>query len=127
MVDSERVRMYIEQAEMYQHNFKRLYDQKEYTKACECLWGAIVSLLNALSIIRNQRPLMSHQELKNFIKEVAIDCNDEEMYKLFKYSEKLHANFYHQFFDEDDYLVYIDDAIKLIEKLKRVIWSYIRT
>ena len=49
------------------------------------------------------------------------------MYKLFKHSEKLHANFYHQFFDEDDYLVYIDDAIKLIEKLKRVIWSYIRT
>ncbi len=70
---------------------------------------------------------MSHQELKNFVKEIAIDCNDEEMYKLFKYSEKLHANFYHQFFDEDDYLVYIDDAIKLIEKLKRVIWSYIRT
>ena len=127
MVDSERVRKYIEQAEMYQHNFKRLYDQKEYTKTCECLWGAIVSLLNALSIIRNQKPLTSPQEIKNFVKEIAIDSEDEELYKLFKHSEKLHANFYHQFFDEDDYLVYIDDAIKLIEKLKRVIWSYIRT
>jgi len=126
MVDRRRVKKYLEQAEIYQHNFKRLYDQKEYPKACECLWGAIVSLINALSVLSHQRPLMSHQELKNFVKEVAIDCNDEEMYKLFKHSEKLHANFYHQFFDEDDYLVYIDDAIKLIEKLKRVIWSYIK-
>jgi HEPN domain-containing protein len=127
MVDKrERVRKYIEQAENYQYNFKELYNRGEYPKACESLWGAIVSLLNALSIIRNQKPLTSHQEIKNFVKEIAVDCEDEELYKLFKHSEKLHANFYHQFFDQDDYLVYIDDGIKLIENLKRVIWDYIK-
>ncbi|RLI84242.1 MAG: hypothetical protein DRP01_08240 [Archaeoglobales archaeon] len=108
-----KVEKYLKQAEEYMENFKELYDKKEMSKACENLWGVIVSLLNALSIIRNQKPLIRHQELKNFVKDVAVDCEDEELYKLFKHSEKLHANFYHQFFDEDDYLLYIDDAKKV--------------
>ncbi len=121
----ERVRKYIEQAEKYLNNVKELYNQEEYPKACESLWGAIVSLLNALSIIKNEKPLTSHQEVKNFAKEIAIECCDEELYKLFKHSEKLHANFYHQFFDKDDYLVYIDDGFKLIEKLKKIIPKFL--
>ncbi len=120
----EKVEKYLKQAEEYQRNFRKLYDKKELPKACESLWGVIVSLLNALSILRNQKVLTSHQEIKNFVKEIAVEREDEDLYKLFKHSEKLHANFYHQFFDQDDYLIYIDDGIKLIEKLKKIIWDY---
>ena len=127
MVDiGSRVKKYIEQAENYQDNVRELYNQEEYPKACECLWGAIVSLLNALSIIKNKKPLTSHQEIRNFVKDTAIEYNDEELYKLFKHSEKLHVNFYHQFFDKDDYKVYIDDGFKLIEKLKKIIHINLR-
>jgi len=119
------VRKYVEQAEIYRHNFRELYRRGEYPKACESLWGAIVSLINALSILKIRKPLTSHQEIKNFIKEIAVELNDKELYKLFKHSEKLHANFYHQFFDQDDYLVYIDDGLKLIDKLKSIM-DYIK-
>jgi hypothetical protein len=61
-----------------------------------------VAALNALSSARSWKPSVGHQELKLFARQLSIEVDDPEVYRVFREAEKLHAGFYHAFLTVED-------------------------
>ena len=66
--------------------------------------------------------LGKHRQIKEFIKKLSTDFQDPEIAKIYTESaEVIHANFYHDFLDEDSFKHHAKNVEKLIEKLVAIL------
>lgn len=121
-----RVFEYVKNAEKYLANADELLAKKEYAKTGEMLWGAIAELIKALGMIY-EKNLPGHGILIEFIKRVANSLRDEELRRLVvERAQALHANFYENFIEVEDFPAYYNDAHKAYKKLYGVLEKEIK-
>lgn len=122
-----RVFEYVKNAEKYLANADELLAKKDYTKTGEMLWGAIAELIKALGMIY-EKNLPKHGILIDFIKKVAISLCDDELRRLVvERAQALHANFYEDFIEVEDFPAYYNDAHKAYKRLYEVIEKEIKS
>ncbi|MEM4970304.1 MAG: PaREP1 family protein [Sulfolobales archaeon] len=114
----ERFEMYVKLHEKYLKEAEELAARGDITQASEKLWGAIVRLLNAIGE-RERLPHYSHRDLKEISLYLTEKTGDPDYTRLFSSTETLHANFYHNFLTRKTFEIHREDALKLIEKLRR--------
>lgn len=105
----------------YLENAEKMISEKEYSKAGEMLWGAIATLLKAIGIMYS-KPIRNHRELIEIAKYIALVENDEELRKaIVQYAQALHANYYEEFIDMDEFPKYQIEVMKAYDKLFQLI------
>ncbi len=109
--------------------YARLKREGELAKAGEVLWSAIMILLSALGVALRGAPVRGHREAKLLVKRdlarlyAALYGGDPaQLVELFGMAERLHANFYHGFLDEEE----LRDCIGAAERLAAVLMDMAR-
>ncbi len=122
----DRINMYLELHEEYLREAKELHKKGNLVQASEKYWGAICSLLNAIGEAKRWRHF-SHRDYEILVNRLWKEMNKPELPRLFSSAERLHANFYHNFLEEDTFRIHEEDVEKLIsilrEYLKRILKS----
>ena len=59
----------------------------------------------------------NHKEIRRYVRELSESLKDPHLYNLYKKAEKLHANFYHNFLDEEEFCEYFYHSEQLLGKL----------
>jgi hypothetical protein len=105
-------------ADHYYDNYRRFYLQGEYSKASECIWGVVNALAYALGLFEG-RKLSDHGKVIKFLEMLANQ--HEEIAEGLLPIQRLHANFFHDFMNEE---MFREDATKaegLIRKLAELV------
>ena len=89
-------------------------------QASEKYWGAVTALLNAIAELRGWEH-HSHRDYAMIIERLANELGDNELRVMFDSVEKLHANFYHGFLNNEGFDLRRSRALALINKLKEYI------
>lgn len=98
-----------------------MISENEYSKAGEMLWGSIATLLKAIGIMYD-KPIRNHRKLIEIAKFIALVDNNEELRKgIVEYAQALHANYYEDFIDIDDFPKYQIEVVKAYDKLFQLI------
>lgn len=88
----------------YRDNYRTLEREGEYEKAGEALWGAISNLVEAIAWARTGNGLGSYTRQKDFVRQLANETSDEELYEAYKDAEDLHIEgFYERLMDRDEF------------------------
>jgi len=111
---------YLELHEKYFADAEDLYAKGDFPQAGEKYWGAVAALLNAIGELLGVEHY-SHRDYQLIISRVYRETGDIDVVRLFRMAEALHANFYHNFLDRDLFERHREDALALVEKLKRYI------
>jgi len=114
----ESVEMYLKLSEDYMRDAEDLYAKGDLPQAGEKHWGAVAALLNAVGEALGLEH-HSHRDYQLIIQRIYRDTRDVEVLRLFGMVERLHANFYHNFLDKETFDCHREDALALIEKLRR--------
>ncbi len=96
------VRAYVDRSDQYWQQAQELLDQQEIEKASELAWGSVVERVKALALARTGADLRSHREVRDYVKRIANQIPDEELYRRYREAESLHINFYESYFDIDE-------------------------
>lgn len=104
----------------YYENFEKHFARGKLSKASEFLWGALHSLIYAIALTYNKK-LSNHKQIILFVKEISAEVKDNDIYSLLKIGEDLHANFYHDFLDEEALRLKRIEVDKLIAKLSKIL------
>jgi len=78
----------------------------------------VAALLNAIGELLGVEHY-SHRDYQLIIQHIYRDTRDVEVLRLFGMAERPHANFYHNFLDKETFDRHREDALALIEKLRR--------
>jgi Archaeal PaREP1/PaREP8 family. len=117
---------YVKNAEKYLVNASEMLAKKDYNKSGEMLWGSIAELIKALGMVYGKN-LPKHRLLIDFIKKMAISLRDDELRRLVvERAQALHANFYENFIEVEDFPAYYNDAHKAYKRLYEVIEKEIK-
>ncbi len=119
-----RIEVYEKLFNKYLKEAEELYSKGDLVQASEKYWGAICALLNIIGELKNL-PHYKHIHYAEIIGHVFEETNDKEIPRLFASTERLHANYYHNFLSKREFEIHREDVLKLIEKLKNYI-DYIR-
>ena len=114
----ERIQTYLALHEKYLREAEELYAKGDLLQAGEKYWGAVTALLNAIAEKRGL-PHHSHRDYAALIEKLYDETEDEELLKGFALAERLHAN--HNFLEKKSFEVHRREALKLVEKLKKVL------
>ena len=114
----EKVGVYAKLHEKYLREAEELYAEKDFVQSGEKYWGAVTALLNAIGV-REKLPYYSHRDLKEVSLYLTRAKKDPDYTRLFSSVETLHANYYHGFLVEETFNIHREDAMKLIEKLRK--------
>ncbi len=112
---------YLNTRDKYLSNALKLAGEGETRKASELLWGAVALQIKLLALAKKNLKLATHKELRRFMRELAKELGDPELYKTFQLVEKLHTNFYDEILDPEDFKLYLEEALKLLRKLDQLI------
>jgi len=107
-------------ADHYYDNFRKYYENKNYSKASEFLWGSLNALVYAIGMLHGVK-VSDHGKVVDFIKELANVYTDKEIGEGLASAQRIHANFFHDFMDES---MFEDDrkrTEKLLEKLVKIL------
>jgi len=105
----------------YFENYHRHLDARDYMKASEDLWGIVNNLASILSLLSRGKPISKHSELRELIDHLIKLKQNPELKELLLACETLHANFLHNFMDEEQFKDHREKA----EKLIRILETYI--
>lgn len=110
---------YDEISRRYYDNAIKLLEKNEYSKAGETLWASIIEYLKIISLIAPpHRPLSSkHGEIRKFVRQLSESLKDPDLFNLFRKAEKLHAHFYENFLDEEEFGKHFNETKVLLQKL----------
>ncbi len=112
---------YLERAAAYFSNFD-LERTRDKGKASEALWGTVSCLLNCYHLLLQGKPLSDHSTLRRFAKEILLSQpGGEELFEAFRSAEKLHANFYHMFLEDDEINKIWNNVQELAVKLESLV------
>ncbi len=91
-------------ADLYYDNYLKYSREKKFQKASEFLWGALNNIIFAVVLKVYGIRLSKHRLIKEYINKLSSDFQIPEIAKLYSDSaEVIHANFYHDFLDEDSF------------------------
>jgi len=109
-------------AEEHMDNFYRALARGELDKAGEFLWATVNALAQALALARGERLPAKHGPVRDFIRKLAGELEDEALWDAFRDAEKLHANFYSPgIFEEEELRAMIDNVVNgLVRGLYRL-------
>ena len=116
---SMRVEVYMKLHEKYLKDAEELYAKGELAQAGEKYWGAITALLNAIGE-RKGWSHYTHRDYAEIVEKLSEELR-EPIGRLFASTERLHANYYHNFLTKVNFEAHREDAIKLVQKLKSLI------
>jgi len=117
---------YLELHEKYLAEAEELYARGDLLQAGEKYWGAVAALLNAVGEALGLEHY-SGRDYQLIIQRIYRDTHDVEVLRLFGMVERLHANFYHNnFLDKETFDRHREDALALIEKLRRYLDAFLR-
>lgn len=123
----EEVQRYKALATSYIANYQEELARGDKEKAGEALWGAISCLLNAIHVTKTGKPIVRHDDLREFARTLLIRLDSSgELFEIFRRAEKLHANFYHAFLELDEFVKLAEDILRLIEALDRDLMEEMR-
>jgi Archaeal PaREP1/PaREP8 family len=88
-----------ELADYYYDNYRMHYQQKNFSKASEFLWGSTNALVYSLGLFYNKK-LSEHKKIRDFIEDLANEYEDKDLAQGLFAAERIHANFFHDFMDE---------------------------
>lgn len=108
-------------AETYYANYQKHLVERNLAKASEDIWGVVNQLASALSILLRGKPISTHRELREFIKQVAYAKGDEKLPELLQACEMLHVNYFHQFMEDEMFESHRLKAEELIMRLQAYI------
>ena len=115
---SMRVELYLRLQEKLLRDAEELNSKGDLVQASEKYWGAVSSLLNAVGE-RENLPNYTHRDLKEIAIHLTEKEGDKEYTRLLSSAETLHANHHHNFLGKTSYDAHREDALRLIERLKR--------
>jgi hypothetical protein len=109
-------------ADLYYDNYRYYYSRKELAKASEFIWGTVNALAYALGLFYGLK-LSDHKKVVEFLKMLATQY--EEIREGITAVQCLHANYYHNFMDEELFEEDRVKAEKLISKLAELLYHRI--
>lgn len=115
----DREKIYLKLHENYLREVGKLYEMGDLPQSGEKRWKAVTALLNVIAERRGWRH-RSHTEYTEIIEKLSGEVG-EPLGRLFASAERLHANFYHNFLTKINFEAHRDDALDLIEKLKKIL------
>ena len=115
-----RVEVYLKLSEDYLRSGEELYSKGDLTQAGEKYWGAVTVLLNAIGELRGWDHY-SHRDYDVIIGKLYKEIRDKSLLIDFRMAEALHANFYHNFMDKEEFEVHRQAVLELINKLREII------
>lgn len=124
MLDEKTIRLLDKKKKLityYYDNFFKYYQQKEYSKASEYLWGVLNNLVTSIGLFYNIKKFR-HKEIVQFVKNIlAIQYSKDEMISQMNAAETIHANFYHDFMNEDVFDENKNKILKLFQNLNEIL------
>lgn len=117
----EQVKEHLERSSTYWKQAQEHHKRGETEKTTELAWGSVSQAIMALALMRSNKRLRTHREMKAYFKDAASQLKDEEMAKLFADGEAAHANFYQDFMDEQEVRDVIAKMEKLLEKIHALV------
>ncbi len=107
-------------ADHYYDNFRKYYENKNYSKASEFLWGSLNALAYAIGLLHGEK-VSDHGKVVNFINELANVYKDEEIGGCLASAQTIHANFFHDFMNDSMFEDNRRRTEKLLEKLVKIL------
>ena len=115
-----------EHAEEYKRTGRWFMDQAEWEfergdllQASEKIWGAAAQFLKALAVQRGWAH-ESHQNLVQVAGGLRKETGNDDIVRLFRTAESMHANFYEASMNEEDVRLGMDDVRRLIAILEQI-------
>lgn len=124
MIELQEVMRRRRLADYYYDNYRKYYLRREYSKASEFIWGTVNALSYGLGLFYGEK-LTRHDEVIKFLKILAIQ--HEEIREGILAVQRLHANYFHNFMDEDLFEEDRSKAERLLNKLAELLDLKINT
>ena len=121
MKSQNKLLEYLNARDKYLLNALELARKGELRKASEFLWGAVVLQIKLLALAVKNLRLATHRDIRLFMRELAKEVGDPELYKSFQLVERLHVNFYDEVLDSEDFNLHLQEAIRLLKKLEELL------
>ena len=102
--------------DQYRSNADEAILAGEFRKASELLWGAVTQQLKALAATRNV-VITSHREFFDFLRQLAAELQDRQLYDDFVNLNALHKNFYDETIPSDAFPGFYGRTIQFIGRL----------
>ncbi len=102
----------------YSHNAEKYLKIKDYHKASEMMWGAMSCVIKAVAAKEN-KSIKSHRDLGEYVRNLAKQQKDKELFNSFSKASMLHSNFYESNLDPKTVLTIIQDVSRTIGRLMR--------
>ncbi len=116
MSDSPYLAQLYQTRDEYRSNAVEAIAAGEFRKASELLWGALTQQLKALAATRNI-VIESHRQFFDFLRQLAAELRDEQLYVDFVNLNALHKNFYDETIPPDAFAGFYEKAIRFIGRL----------
>lgn len=116
---TEELKVYWGRSQKYWRQALEHLEKGEREKATELAWGSLVEYIHALALIYGKRLGGGHQEMKVYVRDIASQLGDEEIFRLFQRAEAAHANFYRGFMADFEVKEVLAGIQKLMEKIQR--------
>jgi len=109
-----------ETRDQYRANAEKALAAGEFRKASELLWGSITQELKALAVTYGV-VISSHRQFFEFLKQLASELRDAQLYPEFVELNALHKNFYDETIPSDVFPEYYRRSIEYIERLDALV------
>jgi hypothetical protein len=124
MIELQEVMKRRKLADYYYDNYRKFCLTKEYSKASEFIWGVVNALSYSLGLFYGKK-LARHDEVIGFLKILANE--HEEIREGISAVQRLHANYFHNFMDENLFEEDRSKAERLLNKLAELLDLKIKT
>jgi len=122
IMNGELLSSYIKMRDKYLSNSEKLSGKGEFRKASELLWGAVTQAIKALAAA-HERKISAHIGFFEFMRKLAEEVEDPELYRSFLFLRDLHKNFYDETIAPIDFQIYRKEAHSFIKKLNEIMRS----
>lgn len=102
MVPNSEVLTYMVNSDKYWGQALEMFTKREIEKAAELAWGSVAERIKNLALVKSNAFLRSHANIRDYVKRIAAQISDEELYQLFLVAQRLHVEFYESHLDADD-------------------------
>ncbi|MGC9131840.1 MAG: PaREP1 family protein [Pyrobaculum sp.] len=113
----QRVEAYLKLHEKYLREAEELYQKGDLAQAGEKYWGAVAALLNAVAEKRG----WEHHSRRDYavaVERLYEETRDRELVVGFRMAEGLHANYYHNFMETEEFELHREAVLRLVERLR---------
>ena len=102
----------------YSHNAEKYLKIKDYHKTSEMMWGAMSCVIKAVAAKEN-KSIKSHRLLGEYVRKLAKQQKDKEIFNSFSKASMLHSNFYESNLDPNTILAIVQEVSRTIGRLMR--------